>query len=88
MENEKETVLRMKGICKSFPGVKALDNISFDLKKGEVHVLLGENGAHLLDQILSGASTDAGRLNEEKVVKEISPYLSRSWNISNLSGIN
>ena len=78
MENEKETVLRMKGICKSFPGVKALDNISFDLKKGEVHVLLGENGAgkSTLIKILSGAyQPDAGEIQiEGKVVKEISPF--------------
>ncbi|HHU51304.1 MAG TPA: sugar ABC transporter ATP-binding protein [Firmicutes bacterium] len=86
MENEKETVLRMKGICKSFPGVKALDNISFDLKKGEVHVLLGENGAgkSTLIKILSGAyQPDAGEIQiEGKVVKEISPYLSRKLGIS------
>lgn len=38
-------VLNMKDIDKSFPGVHALKNVSFDLKKGEVHVLMGENGA-------------------------------------------
>lgn len=35
----------MKGICKSFPGVKALQNVDLQLKAGEVHALLGENGA-------------------------------------------
>ena len=40
-----EYLLEMKGICKSFPGVKALQNIDFQLKAGEVHALLGENGA-------------------------------------------
>jgi len=38
-------VLRLEGIVKEFPGVKALDNVTFDLQAGEVHVLLGENGA-------------------------------------------
>ncbi|GGH47657.1 putative ribose/galactose/methyl galactoside import ATP-binding protein 2 [Dyadobacter endophyticus] len=38
-------ILRIKGISKSFSGVKALDNIHFDLIKGEVHALMGENGA-------------------------------------------
>lgn len=37
--------LEMKGISKSFPGVKALENVSFTVKKGTVHVLCGENGA-------------------------------------------
>ena len=35
----------MKNICKSFPGVKALQNVDFQLKSGEIHALLGENGA-------------------------------------------
>ncbi|MBR6443594.1 MAG: sugar ABC transporter ATP-binding protein [Clostridia bacterium] len=35
----------MKGISKSFPGVKALQNVEFQLKAGEIHALLGENGA-------------------------------------------
>ena len=38
-------ILKVKGISKSFSGVQALDNIHFDLKKGEVHALMGENGA-------------------------------------------
>jgi len=42
---EKRTVLEMKHITKSFPGVLANDNVSIDLKEGEVLALLGENGA-------------------------------------------
>ncbi len=38
-------VLELKGITKIFPGVKALDNVHFQLKKGEIHALMGENGA-------------------------------------------
>ena len=40
-----EYLLEMKGISKSFPGVKALQNVEFQLKSGEIHALLGENGA-------------------------------------------
>lgn len=39
------TVLELKGITKQFPGVLANDHVDFDLKKGEIHALLGENGA-------------------------------------------
>ena len=37
--------LQMNNISKSFPGVKALDNVSFEIKSGEVHSLIGQNGA-------------------------------------------
>ncbi len=40
-----EYVLELKGVTKIFPGVKALDQVHFSLKKGEVHALMGENGA-------------------------------------------
>lgn len=40
-----EYLLEMKGISKEFPGVKALQNVDFQLKAGEIHALLGENGA-------------------------------------------
>jgi rhamnose transport system ATP-binding protein len=40
-----EYVLELKGITKIFPGIKALDNVHFQLKKGEIHALMGENGA-------------------------------------------
>ncbi|KAA6436627.1 sugar ABC transporter ATP-binding protein [Dyadobacter flavalbus] len=40
-----ETILRVKQLSKAFSGIKALDNVQLDLKKGEVHALMGENGA-------------------------------------------
>ncbi len=42
---DKSVLLRMEGICKSFPGVKALDNVSLTVRAGTVHALMGENGA-------------------------------------------
>lgn len=58
-------LLQMQRISKQFPGVRALDDVSFDLERGEVHVLLGENGAgkSTLMKILSGAcGRDAGEI--------------------------
>lgn len=40
-----ETILELHGITKIFPGVKALDQVHFELKAGEIHALMGENGA-------------------------------------------
>jgi len=60
-----ETIVEMKHICKSFYGIQALDNASFDLRKGEVMALLGENGAgkSTLVKILSGVYTrDSGEM--------------------------
>jgi ABC-type sugar transport system ATPase subunit len=55
-----QTILEMKNITKDFPGVKALDNINFELRKGEIHALVGENGAgkSTLMSVLAGVHTD------------------------------
>ena len=42
---EDNVVLTARGICMTFPGVKALDNVDLTLRKGEIHALMGENGA-------------------------------------------
>lgn len=42
---ENNVVLEMRGICMTFPGVKALENVDFTLRKGEIRALMGENGA-------------------------------------------
>ena len=61
-------VLSMRGICKSFPGVKALNNVDFTLRKGEIHALMGENGAgkSTLIKVLTGVyEKDAGSIEIE-----------------------
>jgi ribose transport system ATP-binding protein len=60
-----ESLFELKGITKIYPGVVALDKVSFDLKPGDVHVLCGENGAgkSTLIKIMSGAEfQDAGTI--------------------------
>lgn len=42
---EKNIKLELRNICKSFPGVKALDHVNISLRKGTVHAVMGENGA-------------------------------------------
>lgn len=67
-------ILELKNISKSFPGVKALDNVSFSVNKGQVHVLVGENGAgkSTLIKIINGIYTaDDGKLFFENKEVEI-----------------
>lgn len=63
-----DIILTMKDIDKSFPGVHALDHVSFEVRKGEVHALMGENGAgkSTLMKVLTGIySKDSGTITYE-----------------------
>ena len=57
-----EYILELKNITKLFPGVNALNNVSFGLKHGEIHALVGENGAgkSTLIKIITGAHDPTG----------------------------
>lgn len=76
----------MKNVKKQFPGVTALDGISFDIMPGEVHVLLGENGAgkSTLMKILSGVHkpTDGQIIINGKQFEALTPKDSRDCGIS------
>ncbi len=61
----KNVVLKIEGIIKDFPGVRALNDVDFDLRQGEVHALVGENGSgkSTLMNIISGVfKQDRGRI--------------------------
>lgn len=81
-------VLEMRNICKSFPGVKALQNVDFTLCEGEVHALMGENGAgkSTLIKVLTGVYTkDSGQVyikGSDKAVNIKSPQDAQKSGIS------
>ena len=57
--------MRMVNICKSFPGVRANDQVNFDVRAGEIHALLGENGAGkstLMRQLYGLYQPDSGEI--------------------------
>src|SRR6266478_489795 len=79
-------LLQATNISKSYAGLKALDDVSFDLREGEVHALIGENGAgkSTLIKIISGAVTaDSGTLSVAgKSLAHNSPAVARGLGIS------
>ncbi len=71
---QNDIILSMRNISKSFPGVRALQNVDFTLRKGEIHALMGENGAgkSTLVKVLTGVySKDSGQINIEGISKDI-----------------
>lgn len=83
-----DTVLTMRGIYKSFPGVRALQNVDFTLLEGEIHALMGENGAgkSTLIKVLTGVYTkDTGEIRmkgNDKPVTIKSPQEAQKLGIS------
>lgn len=81
-------VLELRGICKYFPGVKALENVDFTLREGEIHALMGENGAgkSTLIKVLTGVyEKDGGEIyikGHEKAVAIRSPQDAQNAGIS------
>src|SRR3982750_373543 len=56
MESDPKALLEIRGLTKSFPGVKALQGVDFFARRGEIHALMGENGAgkSTLIKVLTG----------------------------------
>lgn len=83
---ENKVILKAEKISKSFPGVKALSDVSFDLREGEVHILMGENGAgkSTLMKVFSGLyHPDSGKIFiDGKEVEIHNPIESQSLGIS------
>ncbi|MBO4927734.1 MAG: sugar ABC transporter ATP-binding protein [Clostridiales bacterium] len=83
---ENNAVLEMRGICKYFPGVRALENVDFTLREGEIHALMGENGAgkSTLIKVLTGVySKDGGDIRLAGVPVHIrSPQDAQNMGIS------
>ena len=83
-----DIVLTMRGICKYFPNVKALENVDFTLRKGTIHALMGENGAgkSTLIKVLTGVYTmDKGEIRIDGVDNAIvirSPQEAQNYGIS------
>jgi galactofuranose transport system ATP-binding protein len=81
-----QNVVAMKRISKSFPGVVALENVDFDLRRGEIHALVGENGAgkSTLIKVLTGVEQpDSGTMElDGKPIQVRSPQHSQEIGIS------
>ncbi len=82
---DNNTVLRINHISKKYPGVLALDDVSFDIKKGQIHALMGENGAgkSTLIKVISGAIQPSGGsvIINDTEYKSLTPALSSQLGI-------
>ncbi|RRD93629.1 sugar ABC transporter ATP-binding protein [Clostridiales bacterium COT073_COT-073] len=85
-ENREDIILEFRNVTKDFPGVRALDNVSFSVRRGSVHVLCGENGAgkSTLMKIINGLyqATSGEILYNGKQLKAADPMQAREQGIS------
>ena len=76
--NNGDSILQFENVTKRFPGVLALDSVSFDVLKGEVHALVGENGAgkSTLIKIVTGVyqKTSGSILFQGKLIDYQNPH--------------
>lgn len=80
-----KNLLSIRGITKTYPGVKALNDVSLDVTEGEVHALIGENGAgkSTLIKVITGAiQSDSGTIQfENTIYEQMTPSISRKLGI-------
>ena len=86
MATEQNSLLEIRGLAKSFPGVKALQGVDFTVRRGEVHALMGENGAgkSTLIKVLTGVyPRDGGTVRLDGVeIQADSPKAAEGLGIS------
>lgn len=66
------SIVKMRGICKSFSGIQVLKNVDFTLNQGEVHAVVGENGAGkstLMNVLMGSLSPEEGEIAIDRVVQ-------------------
>ena len=85
-KQEREKILTMKGVGISFPGVRALNNVEFSLRRGEIHALMGENcaGKSTLIKVLTGVY----RMDEGSIVLEGKPVVINSPQGARKAGVS
>lgn len=85
-KREESVILSVRDVCKSFPGVKALDGVSIEVGRGKVHGIVGENGAgkSTLMKILSGVyRMDSGSIVfDGENIRSTTPHLSMQRGLS------
>ena len=85
-----ESILVVDNVTKTYPGVKALDQVSLEFRKGEIHALVGENGAGkstIIKTIAGAIKPDSGSVRWERSDTDEDQRDPRLWNRGCVSGI-